>query len=109
VIDCKSPISQKILEMKLGKYLTEKNYEFIITDRKELQNQNIIQIGKDIHFPFSEKQIEKYLIKPHHKIQENVNLKEQEDCKEIEKSIFSIIKNHNNKLLKDIEAILEKR
>ena len=53
VIDCVSPLSQKILELKLLDYLAKTNqYDFLITDR-DIQGENILIIGKDIHFPFS--------------------------------------------------------
>ena len=103
IIDCISPISQKILETRLRKYVTEKNYQYIITD-KSLHGLNIIQIGKDINFPFSEKQIEKYLIEP--KKMEGLSKKLD---KTIREEIISIIKINNNKILKDIEELLEKR
>ena len=108
VVDCNSPISQKILEMKLARYLTKKNYDFIITDKQNVQNQNIIQIGKDIFFPFSEVQIEKYLnlTQP---LQQNTYLKKEKDCREVNKNILSIIKDNNIKLLKEIEAFFEKQ
>ena len=63
IIDCVSPLSQKILELKLSNYLATTNqYDFLITDR-DIQGENILIIGKDIHFPFSLIQVQNLIEK----------------------------------------------
>lgn len=63
IIDCVSPLSQKILELKLSDYLATTNqYDFLITDR-DIQGENILIIGKDIHFPFSLIQVQNLIEK----------------------------------------------
>ena len=106
VIDCESPLSQKILEKKLEKHITEKNYKYIITDRKDTNNENIIQIGKDIFFPFEENQIEKYLIEP----------KDKKEMSEIDVSptvsqdeITKILEIYQEQILLEIKGLFEKQ
>jgi len=106
VIDCESPLSQKILEKKLKKHITEKNYKYIITDRKDTNNENIIQIGKDIFFPFEENQIEKYLIEPKDKKEmSEINVSPTVSQDEITK----ILEIYQEQILLEIKGLFEKQ
>jgi len=110
LIDCRSPISQKILEIKLTKYIeSSKDFRYIITDKK-LNGSNIIKIGKDINFPFSKKQIEKYILsrsEKQNKIEIGQNRKEESDIQNLREEIFRILDKNNRNILNEIEGLLE--
>ena len=90
VIDCVSPLSQKILELKLSDYLATTNkYDFLITDR-DIQGENILIVDKDIHFPFSLIQVQDLIEKNKTNSQEETNLTKSEDDKIEQKQIFKV-------------------
>ena len=106
IIDSISPLTQKILEIKLVDYIGTKNsYRYIITDRENLNGDNIIKIGSDITFPFSIKQIESYLKEP--KKRDKIESIKNIDL--IRDKILSIVTENNSKIEKEIEELLEKR
>jgi len=105
VIDCESPLSQKILEIKLKKYITEKNYKHIITDRKTSDEKNIIQIGEDIFFPFNISQINKYLIEPE-KVQKTQEIDSLPTVSQTE--ITEILAIYQEQILLEIKELFEK-
>jgi predicted flavoprotein YhiN len=104
VIDCVSPLSQKILELKLSDYLTTTNkYDFLITDR-DIQGENILIIGKDIHFPFSLIQIQDLIEKNKTIPPKETNLTKLENNKKTEqKQIFKVEEIFEEELPKNLD------
>jgi hypothetical protein len=108
VIDCDSPLSKIILETKLAKFITEKNYKYIITDKKDVDDKkNIIRIGVDIFFPFSEHQIEKYLVEPNKT--ENPDKIIDSLPKVSQDKITEILEIYQAQILLEIKALFEKQ
>jgi len=109
IVDCKSPLSQKILQWELVKSDTSDiTEEYIVTDRDDLKGDNIINLS-DFEPPFSIDDILSSI-----RSRKNIDVVKTEECNckdevaQLKKSIFSLIEKHNSKLLKDIEAMLEK-
>jgi len=104
VIDCVSPLSQKILELKLSDYLATTNkYDFLITDR-DIQGENILIIGKDIHFPFSLIQIQDLIEKNKTIPPKETNLTKLENNKKTEqKQIFKVEEIFEEELPKNLD------
>ena len=98
VIDCVSPLSQKILELKLLDYLATTNqYDFLITDR-DIQGENILIIGKDIHFPFSLIQVQDLIEKKKTTFPKKINL-----IKTKQKQIFKVEEIFEEELPKNLD------
>ena len=104
VIDCVSPLSQKILELKLSDYLATTNkYDFLITDR-DIQGENILIIGKDVHFPFSLIQIQDLIEKNKSIPPKETNLTKLENNKKTEqKQIFKVEEIFEEELPKNLD------
>ena len=129
IVDCKSPLSQKIIEQQLKEFEDKfKDKQYIITDKAELQGDNIINIS-DVPPPFNIQQIlSKISISDTPSQQENKrpNLdttslqqtlkKEQEieecNCKDevmkLKQEIFNLIEENSKNLKKELEKVFEK-
>ncbi len=129
IVDCKSPLSQKIIEQQLKEFEDKfKDKQYIITDKAELQGDNIINIS-DVPPPFNIQQIlSKISISDTPSQQENKtpNLdtaslqqtlkKDQEieecNCKDevmkLKQEIFNLIEENSKNLKKELEKVLEK-
>lgn len=99
VIDCISPLSQKILEQKLDKFINKSSdYKFIITDRKDLNGKNCIKVDKEIKFPFSKNRVELFIGKYQQEFKKH----------NVKNDILKRLEYHNKKLLEDIGDLFEK-
>ena len=103
IIDCVSPLSQEILELKLSDYLaTTNNYNFLITDR-DIEGKNILIIGKDIHFPFSLRQVQNLIDKTKTRTKKETNATDKEN-NEKKKRIFKVEEVFEEEVVENLEA-----
>ncbi len=108
IIDCYSPLTQRILEIKLKDfiYFNENSSQIIITDRKNLSGNNIIFIDFTLNLDF-EKIIEQ--IKQLENMLKNKNITPIiKDNNIIESEILKLISEHNSSLEIKIRRMLEK-
>jgi hypothetical protein len=112
IVDCKSPISQKLIEKKLKGEIEkfDLSFELIITDREDIEFENIIKVEKIINFEELKSSISKKIedIKEPKKIEAMEKIEKIENCDDLKKRLMEFIDMENMRYLDNLERFLEK-